>query len=93
MRQAIHKALLLAHQSLLVMSHLESELKMSSQLDLFVDVEMKLLPILAKMEFYGVGFSQATLFQARGQVEAKIKNLEESTQDHEALGFRHEFPC
>lgn len=73
---AIRASLLLIHQSFLVMSPIEQELKVNSQYDLFCDMEMKLVPILAKMEYYGVGFSTESLLKAREQIEAKIRNLE-----------------
>lgn len=76
MEPAIHAALLQSHQALLAMSALDEELKLNSQYELFTNVEMKLLPILAKMEFYGVGFSTESLLKARNMVESKIRNLE-----------------
>lgn len=74
--KALRSSIILAHQSLLVMSALDHELNLNSMYDLFINVEMKLVPILAKMEFYGVGFSEEALLKARGLIETKINNLE-----------------
>ena len=74
--RAIHASLLQAHQSFLLSGSLDDELRLNSQYELYTDVEMRLLPILAKMEFYGVGFSSDSLLNARHLVESKIRNLE-----------------
>lgn len=74
--KALRSAILAAHQSLLVMTPLEQELNLNSMFELFTTIEMKLVPILAKMEYYGVGFSEETLLQAKNLIEAKIQNLE-----------------
>lgn len=74
--KALRSAILSSHQSLLVMTPIEQELNLNSMFELFTTIEMKLVPILAKMEYYGVGFSEETLLQARNLIEAKIQNLE-----------------
>lgn len=74
--KAIRSSILCAHQALLVMEPMEHSLRLNSMHELFTDMEMKLVPILAKMEYYGVGFSIETLLQAREMLELKIRSLE-----------------
>ncbi|KAL6058785.1 DNA-directed DNA polymerase [Balamuthia mandrillaris] len=54
-----------------------------AQNDLFKQVEMPLLPILAKMEYRGIGFDAASLSLHKNQINEKLKFLE--TEAHRLI--------
>ncbi len=61
---------------LLLKDVLEDKLKKDGLLDIFYNIEMKIVPILAQMEFFGIKVDVSLLKEFSFELEKKIKNLE-----------------
>lgn len=65
-----------SHQSFLVMPKIEEELLRCFQMDLFLSMEMKILPILAKMEYAGIMFDDSAFTYMKNFITESLKRLE-----------------
>jgi DNA polymerase-1 len=66
---------------------LEQELREKALYQLFVEVELPLIPVLAEMEFNGVAINTSFLRQLAGEMDARIRELERGIYDE----VGHEF--
>jgi len=69
-----------------LMPLLEADLREREALDLFLEVEMPLIPVLAQMEMNGVLIDQTFLAQMSRELQAQMSELE--ARIHQAVGYR-----
>jgi DNA polymerase I-like protein with 3'-5' exonuclease and polymerase domains len=65
------------HESLVSMIQLENSLKLANLFDIFKNMEMRLLPTLAQIEYFGMGFDTEQLLTHRNVIRATQKQLRE----------------
>lgn len=66
---------------------LESELKTKNQWQLFVDVEMPLVPVLAEMEMIGVALDTVFLQDLSGKLSRRLGEIERQIYDYAGREF------
>ncbi|MFC1584809.1 DNA polymerase I [Fibrobacterota bacterium] len=69
---------------------LEPELKKRGQLELFTDLEMRLLPVLHKMELKGVSLNADSLERLSQSMAGEIRDLEQNIYSHAGEEFNIE---
>eukprot|EP01124_Arcella_intermedia_P031700 TRINITY_DN7229_c0_g2_i1.p1 TRINITY_DN7229_c0_g2~~TRINITY_DN7229_c0_g2_i1.p1 ORF type:complete len:1068 (-),score=314.05 TRINITY_DN7229_c0_g2_i1:20-2920(-) len=73
----VDRTFVAVYQGLMLMKRMAQQFeKKPKEYELFVNVEMRITPILAKMEHYGIGFEKSTFIHHKDMINMKLQNLE-----------------
>lgn len=70
----------------------ESKLIEEEMIDLFNNIEMPLIPVLADMEIEGISVSREKLYEMKEEIEIKINNLSRDIYNYAGMSFNISSP-